>query len=170
MIIDFVKNDLRRLGGITIMIFGIVLLCFDFFKEDIKSTSDLYFVKLKLDKLPIERKTLHKPLGRYMYYLHTVGYPTSKFIIEDQFAQYFDNSKFENFAKENDSITIFIKQKDYLKIKNTQRISLFGITQGHYTYLDCDDTLNQYNSKLNYYLGISCLIIASLIFWYLRNK
>ena len=105
----------------------------------------------------------------YTYYLYLDSYK-NKFQIIADFVDYFKKDYFERTIKIGDSIRIYVSRQDLSKINSQQKIKLFGIYKQNETYLDCDNTIYQYNGKFTLYGGLIFLIAGIIIIYYNRNN
>jgi len=161
-------KDRKLLASILFIFFGLLFSCFYLLKDEVRTKSDLVEINVNLSNFSfIEHNGAKKSI--FEYYLYFSGY-NNKFQIIADFLEYFDKDFFERNIKIGDDIRIYIPLNDFNNIKNQDKVKLFGIHGKSMIFLDCQSTIDKYNSELPIGFGLIFIILGGLIFYFNKEK
>jgi hypothetical protein len=149
-------------GPTFAMVCGLVLVGHYFLEDKVKLKSDLIEISSSLKDFSFsEYKGIKNHL--FSYYLYLNSYKNNFQLVAD-FVNYFDKNKFEKTVMIGDTLKIEISRKKFSKINQNTKIEIFGIYKNNITYLDCEDTIHQYNSRsdFEFYFGIIVTLIGMI--------
>jgi hypothetical protein len=158
----------RKLFVSTILILVGLFFCgFYLFRDKVRTKSDLIEINAKLRHFSFQRYGIRN--DHYSYYLYFAEYGNRFQIIAD-FISFFNKDYFEKTVKNGDSLRIYISSYNFNNIRNQTKVKLFGIYGRETTYLDCQDSIDEYKSYGPLIGGLIFIIAGGLIFYYNRNK
>jgi hypothetical protein len=95
---------------------------------------------------------------------------SNNFQIIADYADYFNKDYFERTVKIGDSIRICVSRNDFATIQNKEKIKVFGIYSKNAVYLDCDNSIHEYNSGLTTYGGLIFIAVGLILFYSNKDK
>jgi len=166
--LKIIFKDRKLTSAIIFIIVGLFFLGHFVFKDKVTSKSNLIDINATLRSYSFKE---HKGLKykTFVYFLYLDKYQNSFQIIAD-FIEYFDERYFERSVKIGDTLRICISQNDFNNINNQDKIKIFGIYKNGETYLDCDNTIKDYNSKSILYGGLIFIIVGLIIYYFNKSK
>lgn len=166
--IKIIFKDRKLFVSIILVIVGLIFLGHYLLKDKVNSKSDLVDITTKLRDFSFDEYKGYRN-HTYSYYLYLDGYRNNFQIIAD-FVDYFNKDYFERTIKVGDSIRIFISRNDFVNIQNYEKIKVFGIYSKNSVYLDCDNSIYQYNSGLTLYGGLLFVAVGLILFYTNKDK
>ncbi len=166
--IKIILKDRKLFVSIILVIIGLIFLGHYLLKDKVNSKSDLFDITTKLRDFSFDEYNGNRN-HTYSYYLYLDGYRNNFQIIAD-FVDYFNKDYFERTIKVGDSIRIFISRNDFANIQNNDKIKVFGIYSKNSVYLHCDNSIDQYNSRLTLYGGLIFVVVGLILFYTNKDK
>jgi len=166
--IKIIFNDRKLFVSIILVIVGLIFLGHYLLKDKVNSKSDLVDITTKLRDFSFDEYKGYRN-HTYSYYLYLDRYRNNFQIIAD-YVDYFNKDYFERTLKIGDSLRIFISRNDFANIQDNEKIKVFGIYSKNFVYLDCDNSICQYNSGLTLYGGLIFVAVGLILFYTNKDK
>lgn len=166
--IKIIFKDRKLFVSTILFIVGLFFLGHYLLKDKVNSKSDLVDISTKLRDFSFEEYKGYRN-HTYSYYLHLNGYRNDFQIIAD-YVDNFNKDYFERSVKIGDSIRICVSRNDFAAIQNKEKIKVFGIYSKNAIYLDCDNSIYQYNSGLTLNGGLIFFAVGLILFYSNKDK
>ncbi|MEO7046168.1 MAG: hypothetical protein ABI091_12735 [Ferruginibacter sp.] len=149
-------------GGLLII--AIAFCCLHLYRPKITSNLDLIFFNGKLTEHHYYNPQSSKGGAKSCWF--QIKGCSNSFFIDGNNLKVFDITGFENLS-DGDSVNIGVSKRDFSRVKSeTGEIFIYFLTNNNHTFLDCKDSISNYNSNHIYYI-CAILFIVSLILIYL---
>jgi len=166
--IIIIFNDRKLFASTILVIVGLIFIGHNLLKDNVSTKSDLVDITTKLHDFSFDEYKGYRN-HTYSYYLYLDGYRNNFQIIAD-YVGYFNKDYFERTIKVGDSVRISVSRNDFANIQNKENIKVFGIYSKNAVYLDCDNSVYQYNSGLTFYGGLIFVAIGLMLFYSNKEK
>jgi hypothetical protein len=152
---------------IFIILVGLFFIGYDFYKDKVRSTSDLIEINGTVQNYSFD-KNISIRSTTYSYFIYLKEYSCG-FQISADFVDLFDKTKFKLSVKQGDSLKILISKYDFAEIASIEKAPAFGIDSKTNEFLNPENVITEYNRKTVIVFGF-VFIAAGMIFLYLDLK